>query len=528
MNGKICFKFLAGAALAVLGVTACAPLSSGAEPIAVAPAKMPRLGSVDERFQSFNVEMVEVTGGRFWAPYSKSNDAAPDAAPAAGLSAPAIDPAAFRNRPPIDLASPRLRKLAAALGPAFVRISGTWANSTYFHDSDAPAPATPPPGFGGVLTRAQWRGVVEFAHAANAKVVTSFAISDGVRDANGVWTSDQARKVLSFTNAAGGSIAAAELFNEPNLAAMGGAPKGYDAAAYGRDFAVFLAFARKTAPDMAILGPGSLGEAGAMGGVGLKTQDLLSAAGRGVDAFSYHFYGAVSKRCAVMAAALQITPEAALSEDWLSRTDRDQAFYAALRDRFEPGKPLWLTETAETACGGNPWAASFIDSFRYLDQLGRLAKRGVRVVAHNTLAASDYGLIDEATLLPRPNYWSALLWRKLMGNTVLNAGTSPVPAVHLYAHCLRDQPGGVALLAINADRDAAHDVVTPIPSGRYTLTAKDLMETSVELNGAALKLGVHDALPEMKSKPAPAGPVTLAPASITFLAFPNSGNASCR
>ena len=54
------------------------------------------------------------------------------------------------------------------------------------------------------------------------------------------------------------------------------------------------------------------------------------------------------------------------------------------------------------------------------------------------------------------------------------------------------------------------------------------METSVELNGSPLKLGVHDALPEMKSKPAPAGPVTLAPASITFLAFPNAGNASCR
>lgn len=529
MNGKICFEFLTGTVLAVLGITACAPLSSGAEPIAVAPAKMARLGTVEERFQSFNIEMVEVTGGRFWAPYARSTGAAPEAPPAAGLSTPAVDPAAFRNRPPVDLTSPRLRKLAAALGPAFVRVSGSWANSTYFHDSDAAAPATPPPGFGGVLTRAQWRGVVEFARAANAKIVTSFAISDGVRDANGVWTSDQARKLLAFTNAAGGSIAAAEFFNEPTFAAMAGAPKGYDVAAYGRDFKVFLAFAKKTAPDMAILGPGSVGDTGALAGANaLKTQDLLAAAGRGVDAFSYHFYGAVSKRCAGMAGVPQITPEAALSEEWLSRTDHDQAFYAALRDRFEPGKPLWLTETGETACGGDPWAASFVDSFRYLDQLGRLAKRGVRVVAHNTLAASDYGLIDEATLLPRPNYWSALLWHTLMGSTVLDAGASPAPAVHLYAHCLRDQRGGVALLAINTDRDAAHDLVTPIAAGRYTLTAKDLMETSVELNGSVLKLGVHDALPEMKGKPAPAGPVTLAPASITFLAFPSAGNASCR
>jgi hypothetical protein len=255
----------------------------------------------------------------------------------------------------------------------------------------------------------------------------------------------------------------------------------------------------------------------------LKTQDMLAAMGRGVDAFSYHFYGAVSKRCAFMGGATQTTPEAALSEDWLSRTDRDEAFYAALRDRFEPGKPLWLTETAEAACGGNPWAASFIDSFRYLDQLGRLAKRGVQVVAHNTLAASDYGLIDEATLAPRPNYWSALLWRKMMGKTVLDAGTSPVPSVHLYAHCLRDQPGGVALLAINVDREASHDFEAPMQSERYTLTAKGLVDTRVELN-----LGAHDALPEMTGKPTHAGQVKLAPASITFLAFPNAGNASCR
>jgi hypothetical protein len=43
-----------------------------------------------------------------------------------------MDPALYRQRPPIDLTNPRLRKLAAALGPAYVRVSGTWANTTYF------------------------------------------------------------------------------------------------------------------------------------------------------------------------------------------------------------------------------------------------------------------------------------------------------------------------------------------------------------------------------------------------------------
>ena len=94
-----------------------------------------------------------------------------------------------------------MRILAAALAPAYLRVSGTWANTTYFADTDD-RPALPPPGFNGVLTRAQWRGVVEFAHAVDARIVTSFAIGAGTRDAAGVWSPDQARRLLGYTRAA--------------------------------------------------------------------------------------------------------------------------------------------------------------------------------------------------------------------------------------------------------------------------------------------------------------------------------------
>src|SRR4051812_46261418 len=60
--------------------------------------------------------------------------------------------------------------------------------------------------------------------------------------------------------------------------------------------------------------------------------------------------------------------------------------------RFEPGKDLCITETADAACGGNPWASTFLDTFRYLIGHASLAQRGVKVIMHNTLAASDYGL----------------------------------------------------------------------------------------------------------------------------------------
>src|SRR6202008_56034 len=218
------------------------------------PAKMSRIGTVDDRFQSYNIEMVEVIGGRFWKPYgSTPNESkAQESASQAGFAPAGIDPNLYQYRAPIDLSNPRLRKLAAALSPAYVRVSGTWANSAYFQDSENAAPANAPAGFSGVLTREEWKGVVDFSHAVNAEIVTSVATGPGSRDAQGVWTSDQARQLFEYTKSAGGRIAASEFMNEPTYAAMGGAPKGYDAASYGRDIAIFHTFLRKTAPRYAI------------------------------------------------------------------------------------------------------------------------------------------------------------------------------------------------------------------------------------------------------------------------------------
>jgi hypothetical protein len=485
---------------------------------------MSRVGTVGERLQSYNVEMAEVIGGTFWKPYGKDRAAISgrQRATTSAATPVGLDPALFERRPPVNLSDSRLRRLAAALGPAYVRVSGTWANTVYFHDSPGPAPASGPAGFNGVLTCQQWANVVEFAGAVDAELVTSFATGSGTRDENGAWTPDQARRFLACTESAGGKIAAAEFMNEPTYAAMGGAPKGYDAAAYGRDIAVFRRFLKQAAPSTIFLGPGSVGEPGsfALPARMLHSQDLLAAAGAVFDAFSYHFYGAVSQRCAAAAPDAATTAEAALSEEWLARTEATQAFYADLRNRFEPGTPLWVTETADAACGGNPWASTFLDTFRYLGQLGRLARRGVQVIAHNTLASSDYGLLDEQTLTPRPNYWAALLWRKLIGTTVLDPGHTSVPDMHVYAHSLRDHPGGIALIAINADQTASQEISIPAESERYTLTAKRLLDTVVELNGTTLKLKASGDLPQIAGIRTPPGTITLAPASITFLAIP--------
>jgi heparanase 1 len=497
----------------------------------ITPATMPRIGSVDERFQSYNIEMVEVTGGRFWKPYTSKAETNASAKQPSSNQPAGMDPSLYQYRPPINLANPRLRKLAAALGPAYLRVSGTWANTTWFQNSKDPPPATPPKGFNGVLTRNQWKGVVDFSQAVNAEIVTSFAISPGTRDATGAWTPDEAKQWVDYTNSIGGHIAAAEYMNEPNIAEIGGAPKGYDAAAYGRDVGAFHTFAKQSLPGLIFLGPGSAGEGTLMPSPAtnpMSSANLLTATGPVFDAISYHSYGAVSSRCAMFGAAATTTAEAALSEEWLARPGQIEEFYGGIRDRFQPGKPLWNTETAQAACGGDRWASTFLDSFRYLNQLGTLAKRGVQVNMHNTLAASDYGLLDENTYAPRPNYWAALLWHKFMATIVLDTGASAIPSLHLFAHCLRNQPGGVALLVINASRDSSKSLDIRSASERYTLSSGNLQDNHVELNGVELQLTSNDTFPELKGIRNRPGALTFAPASITFLALPEAHNSSCQ
>lgn len=495
------------AGLLVLGACAAGPGPSG-----LALRTLKPVARVDERFQSYNVEMVEVTGGRFWAPYG---------GPPGEV---------YRMRPPADLSDRRLRALARLLGPAYMRVSGTWANSTYL-EAEGEHVQAPPAGFEQVLTRAQWRSVFDFARAVDAKVGVSFAVSAGTRGPDGGWTTAQAQRLADLTREAGGEIAFAEFINEPNAAALGRLPKGYSVADYARDNRIFLGWARQALAGTTIVGPGSVGE-GALdegipvalpGGI-LKSEELMASSPDTLDAVSYHFYGNVSQRCAAMRPAYSRQDEA-LSPAWLDRTLRDLRFYGRLRDRFEPGDALWITETAQAACGGSPWAASFLDSFRYVNQLGLLARHGVRVVMHNTLAASDYALIDGETLEPRPNFWAAVLWKRTMGATVLAAPASPAAQLRLYAHCSPRRRGAVGLAAINLGEDAQQLAIGG-KARAWVMRASPLDSPVVEINGRRPAVGPDGTVSGLEPAPV-AGRLTVPGQAIAFIEVAGAGNPAC-
>lgn len=479
------------------------------------PGKMPKIGEVDSRFQSYNLDLIAITGMP-----AKGSDAQ-------SHSAERVDTvmSGIKLEKPLDLYNRRLRIMASGLGPAYLRTSGTSANSVFFQNDDKPAVTEPPKGYNSVLTRSQWKGVVDFIHSVDAKLLMSFTISAPTRDTDGNWTPLLAKPLADFTHSIGGEIDAAELVNEPNLPNYGGLPKGYDAAWFARDQVAFRAFAKKSLPKMKIVGPGDVVVANIPLPGNLTGAQLMTGSPTpNFDVISYHFYPAVAPRCAPANTPVGTSPELSMTDAWFERTEKSLLDQKALRDKYSPGAPIWNTETAGAACSGAPWSATFLDSFRYVDQLGRLAKLGANVVFHQTLVGGNYGMLEPETFAPRPNYWAALLWRRLVGTTVLDAGAGK-PGLHLYAHCTPQRNGDVTLVAVNAG-SAASQLDVGKHASVFTLTAPELQSKSVLLNGTPLQLGTNDRLPATSGRAA-SGTIELPATSISFVQFLGAKNPAC-
>ena len=129
---------------------------------------------VDERLVSYNIEMTEVTGGTFWKAYTLGQIAGTEEFPPItnlqdGFTALS---GLMQYYPPIDLYNERLRKLAKELGPAWIRVSGTWATKTYY-DFDGSTNGKAPEGYDSVLTKEQWIGVLDFVKYVGGKLLVS-------------------------------------------------------------------------------------------------------------------------------------------------------------------------------------------------------------------------------------------------------------------------------------------------------------------------------------------------------------------
>lgn len=490
----------------------------------------PILRTVDERLVSYNIEMTEITGGTFWKAYTPGQISGTEAfPPVTNLQDITAMAELMQYYPPIDLSNERLRKLAGELGPAWIRISGTWATRTYY-DFEGTTGGRAPDGYQNVLTKEQWLGVLDFVKAVDGKLLISVSNCAGDHPGGGPLDLSQAKKIFELSHAYGADIDAVEFMNESNMLELSGAPAGYTPDDYARDQDILNIWVRENYPDCLIVGPCTTGDPSVAragqrsfgAGIGsiaksCTTHELLAGTKVPLDVFSYHYYNGVSERIASMMPDAHWPAELAHSDEYLAVAPDCAKDHVPLRDRYAPGRPIWVTESGDAGGGGDTWASTYLDVFRTLNELGSFAAITNGVIFHNTLASSDYGFLEHGSFKPRPNYFAVLLWNRLMGTTVYDCAHLQGKERHIYCHSRRDGKAGVVYLILNNSLTDTLTVQLPGPAERYTLSADTMRSTVMRLNGRPLVLSGPAELPNLSPQAAEAGSMTLGPGTCTFL-----------
>ncbi len=494
------------------------------------PDNLKEFRTVDERLMSYNIEMTEITGGTFWKAYTPGQIAgAEEFKLSGGLTDFTAMADLMQYYPPIDLYNKRLRELAKQLGPVWVRVSGSWATKTYY-DFDGTAGGKAPKGYASVLTKEQWLGVLDFVKAVNAKLLISVSNCTGDHPYSGPLDLTQTKKIFNLSHEYGVDINAAEFMNEPNMLEFSGAPAGYSASDFARDQDIFNAWVRENYPDCLIVGPCTTGDTSIMpptrkgmgAGIGsliktCTTNELMTGSKVKLDVFSYHYYNGVSERLASVMPEGHWDGSEAHTDEYLAVAPDLAKNHAPLRDKYVPGGQIWVTESGDAGGGGDTWASTYLDVLRTLNELGTFATITDGVIFHNTLASSDYGFLKHGTFEPRPNYFAVLLWNKLMGTTVYDCGNPDTEGAHVFAHSRKDGKNGVSYLIINNSLTEATTVDIPKTAEVYTLSAKNMRDSVMQLNDRNLTITDIATLPDLSPVKHAAGTMELLPGSCTFI-----------
>ena len=476
---------------------------------------------VDERFLSVAVDSSQLVGGGFWSDTGEQSVVGTE------------------NVEPFDFSRRQLRRMTAELLPAYLRVGGSEADRIYYDMGPNPLDEPPPP-YELILHRDQYDALNDFALELGFEVLFTLNAGPGPRDADNNWTVDNARVLMEYTVARDYPVVQWELGNEINaMFLVHGLFFWIDGAQYAADMAVLRDLKNRIHPEAMLAGPSSafwpiLGEPFAV------MPDFLKAGGDILDVITWHYYPQQSDRCPV--AVRPAGPGVMMVPDHLDEVTRWADHVNDLRDRFAPQAEVWLGETGNAQCGGQAGVSdAFVGGFWWLDQLGSMAVRGQPVVVRQSLTGANYGLIDQNTLHPRPDYWNSILWKRLMGTGVLDVDVDGKrESLRAYAHCTNQkapnyQPGAVTLVLLNLDpiatiRIALGELVSD--QGKvYELSSTGWAGRKVFCNGVLLWPDREGAPPAIESAPlrlADDGKFELTGGSYAFVVMPQAQVAACQ
>jgi len=440
-----------------------------------------------------------------------------------------------------DLSDPRNIALARTMAPAYLRIGGTSADNVTY-DMSMP-PEDPPyiPSSRGddtpdaqiiphaTLNATDWDAVNAFASAAGWEIVFGLNIFDGWEDGDRSWNATRSIALMNYTKTKGYPVVGWEIGNEPNLK-----HKYLDASEVAKAFGslyeemsnIYESTGEGTRESPWLVGPDvTKGQGEFLGSV------LTEMPSPGVDIVTWHHYY-------VAGAGHDTTACDFMEVDFLNAycdfAEESQEVFTNYTTQRNTGRgtQLWMGETSGAGAstgGSSAVISSFIGVFWYADKLGFAASTGHSVVARQTWLEARGNLHD-----PAPEFWFALLWKRLVGRGVLSVSkTSGSTTTRSYAHCSSD--GSVTAIILNLANSSEvvswNSGVVESPLEEYHLTSwpspGDLWSSALAVNGQLANLTETGDVPEFVPHSNSNDTVTVAGLSVVFVIFPEGSVTNC-
>ncbi|KAL9281179.1 Heparanase-like protein 3 [Arabidopsis thaliana] len=454
----------------------------------------------------------------------------------------------------LDLNNVILQKAIKAFAPLKIRIGGTLQDIVIYETPDSKQPCLPFTKnssilFGytqGCLPMRRWDELNAFFRKTGTKVIFGLNALSGRSiksngEAIGAWDYTNAESFIRFTAQNNYTIDGWELGNE-----LCGSGVGARVAAnqYAIDTInlrnIVNRVYKNVSPMPLVIGPGGFFE------VDWFTE-YLNKAENSLNATTRHIYD-------LGPGVDEHLIEKILNPSYL---DQEAKTFRSLKNIIKNSSTkavAWVGESGGAYNSGrNLVSNAFVYSFWYLDQLGMASVYDTKTYCRQSLIGGNYGLLNTTNFTPNPDYYSALIWRQLMGRKALFTTFSGTKKIRSYTHCAR-QSKGITVLLMNLDNTTT--VVAKLelnnsfslrhtkhmksykratskllggPNGviqreEYHLTAKDgnLHSQTMLLNGNALQVNSMGDLPPIEPIHINSTePITIAPYSIVFVHMRN-------
>ena len=461
-----------------------------------------------------------------------------------------IDSSPDRNFFLLDWRTPALTAAATALsasGGARVRFGGTGNNKLFYDVGDAPACVPTPTKT--CLNDTTWSGVAALAAAARSPLIfgVNFFPNGPATQKNKTFDPTNAVVFFQYAKARGDAIWGVELANE--LGPDGILTAAEQAAGLLALDDALAGVYGAGAPRPLLIGPDALGfhtpapAAAAAAGGGLRfvpsadiltyMADYIVAAKGRLFAVNHHCYIEINATNVLDPLFLDLT--GAIARQVVAAVRNVSATVEIHAGEIGPhngdGGP---GDGRPGNCAGNLVCGRWGSSLWYADSMGAMARAGYAAFMRQDFVGADYGLVNfTAPFLPSTDFWTLILWQRLVGTRVLAVLAPPPDArVRAYAHCGTTN-GTVSLVFINLAPApacvAAPTLADPMhPRSEWALTPLDGTVTSARaaLGGAPLALTAAGLLPPMPGATvAPTLPIQLPPLGIVFVNFDTKADA---